>query len=47
MYLTLKRLEDPGNGEVWWGGCGDILMEMGGRKKIWDMEQSERRLGGE
>jgi hypothetical protein len=20
MHLTLKRLEDPGSGEVWWGG---------------------------
>jgi hypothetical protein len=32
MHLTLKRLEAPGNGEVWWGwgwGDVDILVEMG------------------
>jgi hypothetical protein len=27
MHLTLKRLEAPGNLEVWWGG--DILVETG------------------
>jgi len=31
MYLTLERLEAPGNGEVWWSGLGsgNILLEMG------------------
>jgi hypothetical protein len=31
MYLILKRLEGPGNREVWWcGGWENILMETGG-----------------
>jgi hypothetical protein len=29
MYLTLKRLDAPGNLEVRWGGNGDIHVEMG------------------
>jgi hypothetical protein len=29
MHLTFERLEAPGNGEVWWGEGGDILLEMG------------------
>lgn len=28
MHLTLERLEDAGNGEIWWGRAGgDILLE--------------------
>jgi hypothetical protein len=29
MHLTLKRLETPENLDVWWGGGGDILLEIG------------------
>jgi hypothetical protein len=45
MYLTVKRFEAPGSGEVWWGGGrgGDIL-EMG--EGVWDEEQFEGRPGG-
>lgn len=42
MHLTLKRLEVPGNGEVWWGGA--ILLETGlghEGKEEWDEELSE------
>jgi hypothetical protein len=42
MHLTLKRLEDPESGEVWWGG--DILLKAG--EVVWDMEQSNGRPGG-
>jgi hypothetical protein len=45
MHLTLKRLEAPGNGEVWWGGSGNILLEMG--EKEWDGKQSEGGPGWE
>jgi len=32
MHLTLKRLEAPGDLEVWWGGWGrDILVGKGDR----------------
>jgi hypothetical protein len=41
MHLTLKRLEAPGSGEVWWGG---ILVEM--EEEVWDVEQSEGGVGG-
>jgi hypothetical protein len=43
MHLTLKRLEAPGNIEVWWSGGwggGDILMETGNREEVWNVEQS-------
>jgi hypothetical protein len=54
MHLTLKRLEAPGNLEVWsdrgWGD-GDILLESGvgegDREKVWDGEQSEGGAGEE
>jgi hypothetical protein len=40
MHQTLKRLETPGSGEVWWDGRGgDILLEMGGR---YGMRNSQR-----
>ena len=39
MHLTLERLEDPGSGEVWWGGCVKILLEMG--EEEWDEELSK------
>ena len=42
MHLTLKRLEAPGSGEVWWdgvwvevgggGGGGDILLDTEGKR---------------
>jgi hypothetical protein len=49
MHLTLKRLEDSGIVEVWWGeGWGrDILMKIADGKKLWDVEQLECGLGGE
>jgi hypothetical protein len=28
MHLTLKRLEDPGSGDVWRGLVGDIHVEI-------------------
>jgi hypothetical protein len=45
MNLILKKLEAPENGEV----CcsGEILILKVGRKKVWDMEQSECGQGGE
>jgi hypothetical protein len=38
IYLTLKRLEAPGSGEVWWGGggevgAGNIILEIVGRRR--------------
>ena len=42
MHLTLKRLETPGNVEVWWSGDG--LLETGEEK--WDEELSEGRPTG-
>jgi hypothetical protein len=48
MYLTLKRLEAPGSGEVWWGwgwGSGDILLEMdlgGGKYGMWNSQKADR-----
>ena len=51
MHLTLKRLEVQGGLEVLWDvgdvgswGCG-ILVETGGGEEVWDVEQSEGRLG--
>jgi hypothetical protein len=44
MYLTLKRLEAPGSGEVWWRWSGNILLKMG--EEIWDEEQLKGRSGG-
>ena len=42
MHLTLKRLEAPGSGEVWWCVCvggislGDILLgEEENRDRVW------------
>jgi hypothetical protein len=41
MYLILKKLEAPGSLEVCWGvvGGGDIFMETGNRKWVWDVEE--------
>jgi hypothetical protein len=44
MHLTLKRLEAPGNLEVWLGrwwvvGGRDILVETEGEEEVWDVEQ--------
>ena len=44
MYLTLESLRAPGSREVWWGGCGYILLETGvggWGEKVCDMEQLE------
>lgn len=43
MHLTFERLEAPGNGEVWWGGVGDILLETragAGEREVWYGEWS-------
>jgi hypothetical protein len=44
MLLTLERIEAPGSWEVWWGGGGDILLEMG--EEVWGEVQSEGKPGG-
>jgi hypothetical protein len=43
MHLTFERLEAPGSGEVWWGGVGDFLLEMG---EEWDEDLLEGGPGG-
>jgi hypothetical protein len=47
MHLTLKRLETQGSLEIRWGRDGDILVETGGGKEVWDVEKLESGLGGE
>jgi len=44
MHLTLEKIEDSGNGEAWWGGEWDILLEIG--EEELDEEVSEGRLEG-
>jgi hypothetical protein len=37
MHLTLKRLEAPGSGEVWWGGMGTLTWrQVVGRCGMWN-----------
>jgi hypothetical protein len=45
VHLTLKRLEAPGSLEVRWDGGGNIHVETGGGKEVWDVEQSEGGCG--
>jgi hypothetical protein len=45
-YLTLKRLEAPENGEVWWGGgckVGTSSWRHGGRRgyRTWNSQRVE------
>jgi hypothetical protein len=44
MHLTLERLGAPGNGEVWWGRGGDIVLETrdGGRYGIRNCQRVDR-----
>jgi hypothetical protein len=47
MHLTLKRLEFPENGEVWWFGGwegGDILVETvwGRRYGMWNSQRVDQ-----
>jgi hypothetical protein len=48
MYLTLERLEAPGNVEAWRCMCGcvggNILLETG--EEEWDEKLLESGLGG-
>jgi hypothetical protein len=47
MHLTLKRLEAPGSLEVRWGGWWGIHVEMEwGGEEVWNVEQSEGKMGG-
>jgi hypothetical protein len=41
MHLTLKRLEVPGSGEVWWNmGWGvHPLGDMGLGEEVWNVKQ--------
>lgn len=39
MHLTCERLGTPGSGKGWWGGY--IVLEMGFRKEVWDVEPLE------
>jgi hypothetical protein len=39
MYLSLKTLETPGDLEFRWGGLGDIHVETGDGKELFDVEQ--------
>jgi hypothetical protein len=32
---------------VWWWWGEDILLEMGWEKEVWEVDQSEGRLGGD
>jgi hypothetical protein len=42
VYLTLKRLEAPGSGEVWWGGrWGMETFSWRLWEGVWDVQQSE------
>jgi hypothetical protein len=46
VHLTLKRLEAPGSGEVWWSGDGVRegrvkTSSWRGGKEVRDVEQSE------
>ena len=48
IHLTLKGLEASGSLKVWWAMCGrsgDIIMKTGGRREVWDVEESEEGLG--
>jgi hypothetical protein len=45
IHLTLKRLEDPGNLEVWWDGVGTSMLRQGCEEEVWDVEQSEGGSG--
>jgi hypothetical protein len=47
MHLTLKRLEAPGSKRSGGVGYGDIQVETGGGKEVWDVEQSEGGWGGD
>jgi hypothetical protein len=47
MHLTLKRLEAPGNLDLWLGGGRDFHLETGGGEEAWDVDQSEGRWGEE
>jgi hypothetical protein len=38
MHLTLKKLESPGRGEVWWGG-----VRVGVRTSSWRWERRNGR----
>jgi hypothetical protein len=49
MHVTLKRLEAPGSGEVWWSKGwvgGGILVETGGWEEIWGVKHSDGGQGG-
>jgi hypothetical protein len=44
MYLSLKRLEAPGSGEVWWGGSrgwGHPLGD-GGGYGMWNSQRADQ-----
>jgi hypothetical protein len=43
MHPTLKRLEDPGSGEIWWGRGRDPFGD--GVEEVWDVKQSDDGLG--
>ena len=44
MHLTLKMLEAPGNGEIWWGGVGALGTSLWGQGDEGGMEHGTVRV---